>query len=187
MIAADPAQGTDAELLHLLQSGSNDTWSTVILEYSPRLYSYLRRNVPTELDAEDLLSETFVAAVHAVHNFDGRVAFSTLLYSIAYRKVADFWRRSAPTVSLDSEEEHGALARLDPDLLERLEFESVLAALPEVSRQALLLRYHVGLGVGEIAAILQRTYKGTESVLSRARAQLRDELVRNGKDVAELG
>jgi DNA-directed RNA polymerase specialized sigma24 family protein len=50
--------------------------------------------------------------------------------------------------------------------------------LPEISRQVLLLRYHVGLSVSEIAEIIERSYKGTESLLSRARSQLRAALER---------
>ena len=50
--------------------------------------------------------------------------------------------------------------------------------LPEISRQVLLLRYQVGLSVSEIAEVIDRSYKGTESLLSRARTQLRAALDR---------
>jgi DNA-directed RNA polymerase specialized sigma24 family protein len=52
--------------------------------------------------------------------------------------------------------------------------------LPELSKQALILRYHVGLSVGEIAQVIDRSYKGTESLLSRARQQLRDAMTEAG-------
>lgn len=184
MQATDPVMGMDAILLQRLQRGDNDAWSTVIREYSPRLYGYLRQNLPTAEDAEDVLSETLAAAVRAVRSFDGRAALSTFLYAIAYRKVADFWRRSTVTLSLDNQPEGHEVARHDPDVQERLEFESAINSLPEMSRQVLLLRYHVGLGVDEIAEVLDRSYKGTESLLSRARAQLRDAIKGTRGDVA---
>jgi RNA polymerase sigma factor (sigma-70 family) len=55
-----------------------------------------------------------------------------------------------------------------------------LDALPEQLRQALLLRYHVGLSVSEVAEVMDRSYKGAESLLSRARTQLREALRRVG-------
>lgn len=169
-------RGTDADFLKKLQSGDNSAWTAVTRDYSPRLYAYLRQNLPTPDDAEDVLSETLAAAVRAIGSFDGRAALSTFLYSIAFRKVADFWRRNTHTSSLDeaSEEEHPSLATEDPDVQARLDFEEALDSLPELSRQVLLLRYHMGLGVPEIADVIDRSYKGTESLLSRARTQLRD-------------
>jgi DNA-directed RNA polymerase specialized sigma24 family protein len=59
---------------------------------------------------------------------------------------------------------------------ERVEFEEVLDGLPELTRTVLLLRYQVGLSVPEIATIIERSYKGTESLLSRARTTLRSAL-----------
>jgi DNA-directed RNA polymerase specialized sigma24 family protein len=35
------------------------------------------------------------------------------------------------------------------------------------------MRYHIGLGVDEIASVLGKTYRGAESLLSRARAELK--------------
>ena len=161
---------SEAELLRRLQQGENDAWTELCTLYSPRLYQYLRHNLPTAQDTEDALSETLLAAVRALRTFDGKVTLATFLYALAYRKVADFWRRqraigelheglAAPAVSGDAGE-----------------FAAALDTLPEAARQVLLLRYHVGLSVGEVAEVIERSYKGTESLLSRARAQLKTAL-----------
>ncbi len=174
MLAPEPRTGTDAELLKKLQRGDNAAWAQVTRDLSPRLYSYLRQNLPTIEDTEDVLSDTLTAAVRAIANFDGRAALSTYLYAIAYRKVADFYRRTPVTDSLDHEDSTIVLVSKELDLQDRMLFEEAMQSLPDVSRQVLLLRYHMGLGVDEIATILDRTYKGTESLLSRARAQMRE-------------
>jgi RNA polymerase sigma-70 factor (ECF subfamily) len=176
--ATDPERkGTDAELLKRLQLGDNAAWTEVTRVYGPRLYAYLRNSLPTAADTEDVLGETMAAAVRAIRSFDGASALSTFLYSIAYRKAADFWRRSTPTTSLDDQESPAfePVAK-GTDMQERVQFMEVLDSLPEASRQVLLLRYDVGLGVDEIAKVIDRSYKGTESLLSRARMQLRDAL-----------
>ncbi len=174
MLAPEPRTGTDAELLYKLQRGDNAAWTQATRDLSPRLYSYLRKNLPTAEDTEDVLSETLTAAVRAIANFDGRAALSTYLYAIAYRKVADFYRRTPSMDSLDHEGSTVVLVSKDLDLQNRMLFDEAMQSLPETSRQVLMLRYHVGLGVDEIALVLDRTYKGTESLLSRARAQMRE-------------
>jgi RNA polymerase sigma-70 factor (ECF subfamily) len=174
VLAIDPPKGTDLELLSRLQRGDNDAWAKVTREYSPRLYAYLRQSLPTSEDAEDVLSETLSAAVRAVVNFDGRAALSTYLYSIAHRKVADYWRRTPKSPTVDADNPTLTLIAPGMDLQDRVVFTEALNSHPQISRDVLLMRYHVGLGVDEIAQTLDRSYKGTESLLSRARTQLRD-------------
>jgi RNA polymerase sigma-70 factor, ECF subfamily len=173
--AGPGAEGTDPAFLRKLQSGDEVAWVQLTHEYSPRLYTYLRHNLPSAADAEDALSETLLAAVRALPRFDGRVSLSAFLYSLAYRKMADFWRRrydTAPLLeSVAAADTHGASG-------EYAEFEELLETLPELSRQVLLLRYQIGLSVSEVAVVIDRSYKGTESLLSRARSQLRAALER---------
>ena len=161
-------------LLPRLQAGEQAAWAELVAEQSPRLFRYLRHNLPTAADAEDALSETFMAAVRALPSFDGGVSLTTFLYSLAYRKVADFWRKRSDTVELSE----SLPAKVVDDVSS--EFMDALDSLPEQMRQVLLLRYHVGLSVSEVAEVIDRSYKGAESLLSRARVQLREALQRAG-------
>lgn len=167
----DPAHPSDqqaaAEFLRQLQEGDEAAWAQLTNELSPRLYKYLRGHLPTAEDVEDVLNETFVATVKAIVNFDGRVALSTFIYSIANRKVADFWRKRKEVHTLEPD----AATTAGPDST-GMEFQEALSALPERSKQALLLRYHMGMSVSEVAEIMEASYKATESLLSRARRQL---------------
>ena len=178
MVALAATSTSDVDLLGRLQRGEDDAWAELTRNYGPRLFSYLRHNLPSAADAEDALSETMLAAVRALPAFDGKVALSTFLYSLAYRKMADFWRRRTDTLEL-----HETVATGN-GISERAEFEEVLDRLPEASRQVIMLRYHVGLSVSEIAEIIDRSYKGTESLLSRARVQLRTALEEAGAEVS---
>jgi RNA polymerase sigma-70 factor (ECF subfamily) len=163
----------EAALLRRLQAGEEAAWVQMTHEFGPRLYAYLRHNLPNSADAEDALSETLLAAVRSLPNFDGRVSLSAFLYSLAYRKMADFWRRRQDTAPLFETVVSG-----ESSAAQQAEFEELLNGLPEISRQVLLLRYQVGLSVSEIAEVIDRSYKGTESLLSRARSQLRAALER---------
>jgi RNA polymerase sigma factor (sigma-70 family) len=159
--------GTDPEFLRQLQSGDEQAWAQFLAEWQQPLFRYLTYTLQDPDHAADVLSETLVAFVQAVQNFDGQVALSTFLYRIAANKRADFWRRRRPVSALDMD-----LPVAGPSLL-RIEIEDALLALPTATRDAILLRYYVGLNVTEIAAVLGRSYKATESLLSRGRHQLR--------------
>jgi RNA polymerase sigma-70 factor, ECF subfamily len=152
--------------LERLRRGDNDAWEELIADSQSRLYSYLLYNVPTSEDAQDLLSEIFMAALRSISTLDDSLALTKWLYAIARRKVADFWRQAQPTSELSD-----SLEATSNNV--SLEFREALAMLPEQTRQALLLRYREGLSVDEVARIMGRTYKATESLLSRGRSLLK--------------
>lgn len=162
------AYTTEQDLLRRLQDGDEAAWAQFFGEWSLRLFGYLKYPLPTPSDVEDVLSATFLAIVRAIRTFDGKVTLATFCYSIAHRKVADFWRRQRDA----SERSVGA------------EFESpseVLARLPQRSQQVLLLRYNEGLRIEEIAQIFGYSYKATESMLKRARTLYEQEMTRGAQ------
>ncbi|MCB0045860.1 MAG: RNA polymerase sigma factor [Caldilineaceae bacterium] len=159
--------GTDPDFLRRLQAGDEDAWSNLLDEWQDPLYRYLCYAMGNTEYATEVLSETLAALVKAIQNFDGRVAISTFIYRIAANKKADFWRRRRPVEPLPVN-----LTVAGPTSL-GMELEEALMKLPESYREALLLRYHIGLSVSEVAESMGKTYKATESLLSRSRRQLR--------------
>lgn len=159
---------SEEEFLLRLQKGDEEAWTELVTgELSTRLYNHLRHRLPTPQDVEDVVHDTFSAVVRAIPNFDGRVKLSTFLFSLAQHKLADFWRRRPETAELSD-------TMIGPGLSqESIEFVEILQRLKEEHRQVLLMRYHIGLGVDEIASVLGKTYRGAESLLSRARAELK--------------
>jgi RNA polymerase sigma-70 factor (ECF subfamily) len=159
---------SEEELVRRLKANDAEAWLYFAQgKHSNRLYNYLRHKLPEEQDVEDVLQETMRAAIQAMQTFDGKVKLSTFLFSLANYKVADFWRKRQVTTELTD-------IHIDPGMSdESIEFIELLQQLREEHRQVLLMRYYVGLGVDEIARILGKTYKGAESLLSRARAELR--------------
>src|SRR5689334_20427242 len=86
--------------LERLRNGDNDAWEELILETQSRLYNYLVYNVPSPEDANDLLSEIYLAALRSISSLDSSSALVRWLYAIARRKIADFWRHAHPTSEL---------------------------------------------------------------------------------------
>jgi RNA polymerase sigma-70 factor (ECF subfamily) len=138
----------------------------------PQVYGYLLARCGNRAQAEELTSETFLAAVQGAR--DGGPVSPAWLIGIARHKLVDHWRRT--------EREHRGLRLLyeeprvdDPwdTEIDALHAHAVLAELGAHHRCALTLRYLDGLPVPEVARHLGRTVHATEALLTRARAAFR--------------
>lgn len=147
----------EAAFVAQLKRGDQQAWTEFVDNYSPLLYNHLRPRLPTHDAADDVLNETLMALVRAIRQFDHQVSLTTFVFALAQRAVADYWRR-LPQAELDHS------TAISPALVD---------GLPDLLQQALLLRYHNGYSIDEIAHILGRSNKATESLLQRARNSLR--------------
>ncbi len=139
----------------------------------PQVYGYLVARCGQRSLAEDLTSETFVAAARRWP--DGPVSVGWLI-GVARHKLADHWRRQAREERLLRAVETAAEGPDDPweGHLDVLRAHQLLGGLAPQHRAVLTLRYLDGLSVPETASILGRTVAATEALLVRARRQLRD-------------
>jgi RNA polymerase sigma-70 factor (ECF subfamily) len=143
----------------------------------PEVYGYLLRRCGDEGTAEDLTSETFMAAVDGVQR--GKIPDLTVawLIGVARHKLVDHWRRreredrklkaveSEPAADVDEwDQEVDAVVARD-----------VLSNLGPHHQAALTLRYLDGLPVPEVAGHLGRTIHATEALLVRAKKAFREE------------
>lgn len=176
--AHSPSQAeraTYAAYLRCLQIGDNAAWAQFVSEWSPYLYNYVRAHLRDADEVEDVLGDILLGIVQGIQSFDGNAALSTFVYSIAYRKVVDCWRRTRITSELPEE-------LSTADSTRSFEIYETLAELSEDARQALILRYYVGLNVKEVAIVMERSYKATESLLSRGRHQFRNAFLEHSQD-----
>lgn len=153
----------------------------------PDVYGYLASRCGSAPVAEDLTSETFLAAVDAVRR--GTVADLTVawLIGVARHKLVDHWRRQERDQRVSAELD--APAALDDwDVqLDALVAHETLATLGGHHRSALALRYLDGLPVREVAACLGRTEGATEVLLVRARAAFRQHYEQHRPTTAREG
>ena len=134
----------------------------------PQVYGYLISRCGQRSVAEDLTSETFLAAARQWAGGPGSIPW---LIGIARHKLVDHWRRQAREERLMRTVASAGREHEDPwdAELEVLRARQVLAELAPQHRAALTLRYLDGLSVGEAASVLGRTLDATEALLVRAR------------------
>ena len=173
------------------QAAAADAGTELLRLYDPALpqvYGYLLRRCGRSDTAEDLTSETFLAAADAVRRNPPPRMDVAWLIGVARHKLADHWRREAReqrNLQAVSEDPTGPPAVEDPwdAHLDAMRAEHTLAALAPHHRLALTLRYVDDLPVADVATVLGRTLHSTEALLVRARAAFRAHYVNDrGED-----
>lgn len=185
-----PPVEQDAEMLRRLHDGDRTAMAELYDRYFDRVYSLVFNQVDRNRDvAEDIVQETFLAALKSARGFKGRSSAYTWLCSIAYHKVADHYRRQSrerkrmvsgvDVDTVDVSENPGTQPQPDT-LIESAETRQVvneaLAKLPWDYRQVLILKYVEELSVQEISQIMDRSPKSIEGLLTRSRKALQTHL-----------
>jgi RNA polymerase sigma-70 factor, ECF subfamily len=141
----------------------------------PIVYGYFVRRTADRGTAEDLTSETFLAAMDAARKDAPPPITVPWLLGVARHKLADHYRRGSDRFSIPMAELPEAVDPADDwdAELDRIVAESVLARLPEHHRTVLALRYMDDCSVPECAQLIGRTVHATEALLVRARRAFR--------------
>lgn len=143
-----------------------------------RVYRYHMAHTGNVKDAEDLTSQTFLAALEGIRSFRGEGAFAAWLMGIASRRRALFFRGTRPEVPLEAAL-HVPTPGLPTDQAAslRLQMESVSRALRQISRdraEAIVLCLFSGLTCAEAAIALRKSEAAVKMSLSRGLRDLRE-------------
>jgi RNA polymerase sigma factor (sigma-70 family) len=180
----------EVELIKKLQQGEQEAFKKVIDLYQNMVYNTIISIVQNEADAEDITQEVFIQVYQSVGSFKGDAKFSTWLYRITIAKSLDNEKRKRrkkrfafmqslfgedgqaqyhpvefnhPGVILDNKEKAGELFK-------------ALQKIPDNQRIVFTLNKIEGLNNNEIAEIMNITFYAVESLLARAKTNLKKEL-----------
>lgn len=150
---------------------------TLYDEALPAVYGYFIRRCGDRGAAEDLTSETFLAAMDAARKNDPPPIAIPWLLGVARHKLADHYRRRHDRFTVPVAELPESVDAADDwkAELDRIVAESVLARLTEPHRTVLVLRYMDDCSVGECAELIGRSVHATEALLVRARKAFKRE------------
>lgn len=177
--------------LDLLHAGNHEEFSRVVETYSNKVYRLATKMLNNQLDAEDILQETFIKAYRGIKTFDGRSKISTWLFRIATNEALMILRRKQPNfLSIDEpvETEEGEQEPVqivdwcclpENEYLSdetRVRLNAAVQTLPDNLRVVFLLRDISDLSTHEAAEVLGLSDTAVKTRLSRARLRLREEL-----------
>lgn len=174
-------------LVEQLKQGDGVAFKTIVTTWQEMVYNTALGILQSAEDAEDVAQEVFVQVYESIHTFKGESKLSTWLYRITTSKALDHIRRKKrkkrfafvqtlfgenneiviqppdfqhPGVVLDNKENAAALFK-------------AIEKLPENQKIAFVLNKVEGLNYQEISEIMKTTVSSVESLLHRAKSNLR--------------
>lgn len=145
-------------------------FDTVVRTHGATVLRVCRAAVSVD-DADDVWSETFLAALRAYPALPADANAEAWLVTIAHRKAIDHHRarvrRALPTDELPEEVGHA------PDPAERLDVVAAVAGLPERQRLAVAYHHLAGLPWEQVAAVIGGTSAAARRAGSDGLARLR--------------
>ena len=148
-------------------------------EYLGRVYAYVRAQVGSAADAEDVTAQVFMNAYQAYERFETRHATpAAWLFRIARNATLDHFRAQGRRDRLRRTIEHEPQAEEDPAgrAEDRIQYRALLAhvaELPERQRDAISLR-HSGLSFDEVGGLLGCSEDAAKMLYHRALKALRE-------------
>ena len=174
-------------LIEQLKQGDQSAFKFIVDTWKDMVYNTALSIVQQEEDAEDVTQEVFVQVYQSIEGFKRESKFSTWLYRITLSKAMDHERRKKrkkrfafvkslfgegsevvvdppdfnhPGVSLDNKEKAAILFK-------------AMESLPDNQRMAFVLNKVEGLSYQEISEVMETTVSAIESLLHRAKTNLR--------------
>ena len=175
-----------AELAPAAKAELDRAFETFYREHLRDVYSYAYYKVGNHHDAEDLTEQAFLQAYRhfdrARRESDGR-PLRPWLIRIAHNLASNYHRDRArrPQANLDAVEPPSHPLGTEQIVEGREELRAVMGKLDSLSddrREALIMRFALGMSNREIARALGRTDGATKVLLHRAIKQLEEEMKR---------
>jgi len=177
-------------LVERLKQGDESAFKAIVETWQGMVFNTALGIVQNAEDAEDIAQEVFVQVYQSVNSFKGDSKFSTWLYRITITKSLDHERKKKrkkrfafvrsifgddnevlvnppdfhhPGVTLDNKENSAVLFK-------------AISELPENQRVAFTLNKVEGLSYQEVADVMKSTVSSVESLMHRAKNNLRKKL-----------
>lgn len=156
--------------------------------YQDKVYNTALGLVQNPHDAEDIAQEVFVIVFQKIHQFKGNATLSTWIYRITVHYTLDFLRRQKRRKRLGVLQQIFGKQGLEPEKelpvflhpgiqLENSERAAILFAaiekLPENQKTAFVLHKLEAMSYAEIALVLETSVSAVDSLLSRAKQNLK--------------
>ena len=147
--------------------------------YVQSIYRYVYSHVGGTHEAEDITSQTFMAAYEALGRYRERGQFSAWLFRIARSKLNDHFRKSRREVGLEAagrilerEDALGTLIRAE----ELSRIRSIISNLKEDEQELVRLRFVADLSFAEIADLLGKREDAVKKSVYRLLARLKSQM-----------
>jgi len=166
----------ETRLVALVRKGDQRAYSELVVRHLPAIEVYAKRIVNDETLAQDIAQDVMVVLWQRSSDFNpNKARLTTWLHRIAHNRCIDIMRKRQREVSWDPSESEHPLTESDAPK-EQQPIDLALMRLPESQRTALVLTYYQNLSNREVAEIMNSSVRAVESLLVRARGNLKKQL-----------
>jgi len=181
----------NARLVMRFQAGDETAFTDLYMRNFDSVYTYLRVALKDHHEAEDAAQQVFINTLDALPRFELRRGkpFRAWLFRIARNQALTHLRKRRNLEVEDPEEldrrRHGAeqmeSERRALEWLTDTDLLILIERLPVAQRQAITLRYMLGLTTEEMAVVLDRSTMAVRKLEHRALRFLEERLVATGR------
>lgn len=177
----------DGHIIQKCLDGDSAAFGFLVDKYKASIYAFAYSRLNNFHDAEDVTQQVFIKAYEKLRTLKRWESFLAWLYSITSNLCKMHLRERSKQL------DHESMENVDPDTLEILSLDSYrdriaresaidslqesLDALPEIYSKVLILYYLGGMSNKEIARFLGTSSANIRQRLTRARSQLREEMI----------
>lgn len=180
------AENSDDDLLARVAQGDRRAYSQLMDRHIDRAFGLARRVLGNKSDAEDVVQDAFLKVWQKAGQWQpGRAQFSTWLYRVVVNRCLDLKRKPASAALDNVAEQSDDRPDAYEDIATRQRQARIAAAvaeLPERQRTAIALSYTAGMSNAQAAETMEISVKAFESLLVRAKRELRGRLAGDGEE-----
>jgi RNA polymerase sigma-70 factor (ECF subfamily) len=160
-----------------VRKGDNAAFRTLYDRYKGQMFIYCLRMVGDRDAAKDVLQEVFIRVHTHRDRYEPGTNFVGWVHTIARNLCLNARRDSKDQTSFDETAAYGMSTNTpDPDIALRERVAAEIARLPEIYREALVLREYEGHSYQEIVGITGQAMSTVKFRIFKAREILRERL-----------
>ncbi len=180
-------QASNEALAQQAATGDHAALTQLYQRTVKRLYAYCYSQVHNMQEAEDLTTQTFIAALEQISRYRGEGTVAAWLLGIAYHKVSDWRRKHRLTTPLTLVEDSADPTPLPDEVLfqqwQRATLEQALHTLTPERAEAIALRFFGELSNAEVAAVMGKQEAAVKMLIHRGLQELRGRLGANKEKI----
>jgi len=167
------------ELIERCRTGDRLAQREIYRLYYKAMYNTCYRMISNQVESEDIMQESFLAAFLKINSYKGEMSFGSWLKKIVINKSIDVLRArkvrfeelNEKSIVYEAEDEPD-LSFAENDTLKVAQIREAIKKLPEGFRIVLTLSLFEGFDHEEIATILKISESTSRSQLARAKKKL---------------
>ena len=176
-IAGSRKRDKELNLIRRAQQGDKQAVGELYRLHVDVIYRYIWGRIRDDSVAEDLTAQVFLKALEGLPNYEATgKPFLAWLYSIAYARIVDHWRKQKRREEVPLEETLPAREPRPDELLEAEEewitAMDLLAQLTDDQQDVIILRFIGEMSQADVAETVGKTVGATKAIQYRALASL---------------